>query len=250
MLSSRPATIFTTLTLIIAASLFAWIAITRASDPESEAQGPTRGATPEAATPTLQDAAESTLAGALGRIRNAGAGTVVDEALAGDVSGLASRILWDSRRCDGPEISPPRCEAAEVLPGTLVQAIQLDDLQANRFYDRTYIESLLRAILGSKNATLVFAAAIDDRVELGFALPSPVGRPIGEGNTLQGVWFDVQTGSHPTIRKVYPFSPLWGPRQVVQSYYQGEDVQIWYFDRDHSPAAAPPPTPDAPPARP
>jgi hypothetical protein len=235
----------------MAASLFAWVAVTQASDPTAVQQGPSRGATPEPPTPTLQDAAESTLAGTIDRIRKGGGGAVADEAFAGDVKALADRIVWDSRRCDGPEIKPPRCDAAGVPVGTLVQAIRLDDIEANRLYDRTYIEAMLKAVVGSEDVTLVFAAAIGDRIALGFALAAPVARPVGEGNTLQGVWLEVQTqpGPQPKITRVYPFGPLWGPRQVVQTYYKDENAQIWYFDKEHSPAAAAVPTPAAPPPR-
>jgi hypothetical protein len=248
MLSSRPITIGTTFVLITAVALFLWIVVTAAADPSSPTQVPARGATPEPATPTLEAPRDSTLSAAVGRIRQEGAGSVLELSLAGDVTGLLNLMTWVQKPCDAPEIVWHRCTEAGVSAGTSVPVTRLTlSLSPNQYYDRTFVAAFLETLLGAKDASLVFAGGTSDRIGLSFGIPSPRGVPIGGGSPLQGLWFDIRRGPSPTIEQVYFFTQFSGPRQFFQTYYQPRGGELWYFDRQKAPAASPVPTPDAPP---
>jgi hypothetical protein len=234
----------TSAALIVALALFAWIAVTAATDPDSPPGGPPAiGATPLPPTPTLPGPAQASREEAEARIRQEGAGQVLDLALASDVDGLLGLIEWEMRPCDAPEVVWHRCAEAGVDPGTPVQVTQLET--GTGYYDRTFVAAFQQGLLAD-DSELVFAARTPEVIGISFALPAPINRPVGGGSPLQGIWFDIRPGAPPVIQRIYFFTPTSGPRQFYQVFYQPEGGELWYFDEQRAPGTQPVPTPDAP----
>lgn len=242
MLSSRPATILSSILLIAALGLFTWIAVGGATS--DQPAGPTRGATPEAPTPTISPATYSSREATRQAVHDLGVGEVLDQALARDVDGLMKSISWERIACDDPLLIRNACAISGVSAGSSIQAFHLED--STRYFDRNYVAEFLDSLVGSSEAELVFAARTSEYVGLSIAVPQPTKRPIGGGSPLRGIWFDVRLAGNPAIDHIYFFTEFTGPRQFYQTFYQPKGGEILYFDETKAPGLAPLATPEAP----
>lgn len=233
----------TTLMVAGAISLFGYMAVTSAEDPEKKPS-------PVVATPAVPPGQADSAATARVALRSHGkAVDVVDAAERGDVKMLVSMVAAQDLMCaDGRDRGKQHaqdCVELNVAAGTTLPMVNIgDDLP---FYvGGDYLVGILSRTLGSGTSKLSFAATGKGRLGLAFRV-SDVTLPERGGRQVGGIWFeiDTQAGTKP-IARVRLLPPGVTALAVFQEVYQDAGSQVILNDTSAWPGS-PALTPPAPP---